>query len=147
MKKYLTTLSVAAAVIAAQAMPARAINKEWSAVAGFVGGVLVANAAHGHRSYHRDVYYHRPVQHVVYQPVQHVVYQPVQHVVYQPVVYHEPQPRGYYEWRTERVWNPGCWVYESYGYNSRRKVWQPGYYQTVRNKVWVSAGYSSRPGW
>ena len=144
MKTYMTTLGVAAALFAAQNMPAQAINKEWSAVAGFAGGVLFANAAQHHRSYHRPAVYHQPVQHVVYQqPVQHVVYhQPVRTVH----VRHQPAPQGYYEWRTERVWVPGTWIYEPCGYNSHRKVWQAGYYTTVRNKVWVSVS-SSSCGW
>lgn len=129
-------MGLAAAVTIAHGMPAQAGKKEWAAVAGFVGGVLVANAAQGHRTYHREVVYHQPVQHVVYQPAQTVV---IRHT--------QPAPRGYYEWRTERVWVPGCWVYEPCGYNSRRKVWQPGYYRTVQNRVWVSAGYASSCGW
>jgi len=120
----LTIAGISAALLAAQSMPAQAINREWSAVAGFAGGVLVANAFHCNRGYSRPVVYHYPVQQVVYQPVQTVVYQ-------------EPVRTGYYEWLTERVWVPGCWVYEDRGYSTRYKVWQPGYYKTVRSKVWV----------
>jgi len=132
MNKSLVTLGLAVAICGAQAQPAQAIKKEWSAVAGFVGGVLVANAAHCNRSYS-------------YQPAP-VVYHQAPTIVYetQPtyVVRHRPEPSGYYEWRTERVWVPGCWVYEDNGCGYQRKVWQSGYYKTNRHKVWVSAGRS-----
>ncbi len=124
MKTNMITFGIAAAFLAAQSMPVQAINREWSAVAGFAGGVLVANAYHCHRGYSRQVIYQQPIQHVVYQPVQTIVYQ-------------EPVRTGYYEWLTERVWVPGCWVYEDRGYGTTYKIWQPGYYKTMRTKVWV----------
>jgi len=134
MKKSMITLGLTACMLTAQSMPAIAINKEWSAVAGFAGGVLVANAISCNRGYSRQVVYQQPVQHVVYQqPVQQVVYQPVERVV----VHERPVQTGYYEWRTERRYMPGFWVYEDMGCGNRRRVWQPGYYETVRVKSWV----------
>jgi hypothetical protein len=135
MKRNMITIAgLSAVILAAQSMPAQAINREWSAVAGFAGGVLVANAFHHNRGYYaQPVCYQRPVQQVIYQPVQTLVYQ-------------EPVRTGYYEWLTERVWVPGCWVYEDRGYSAPYKIWQPGYYTTVRNKVWVDT--SRNPyGW
>jgi len=134
MKTTIKTMGITAALLAAQAMPAQAINREWSAVAGFVGGLLVANAASCNRT-------------VTYQPA------PVQHVVYQPaptVIYQSPPPpvrTGYYEWRTERTWVPGYWVYEDLGCGRQRKIWQPGYYQTTRTKVWVDTTPYACNGW
>lgn len=125
MKKSMMILSLAASILAAQSMPAKAINKEWSAVAGFAGGVLVANAASCYRGYSRPVVYHQPVQQVVYQPVERVV------------VRERQVQTGYYEWRTERRYVPGFWVYEDMGCGNRRKIWEPGYYETVRVKSWV----------
>jgi len=122
MKKILMTAGLAVAMAAGHAMPASAMNKEWAAVAGFVGGVLVANAANCNtRTYYQPapVVYHEAPRHVV-------------HYEYQ------APPRGYYEYRTERVWVPGSWSYEYSSCGSRRNVWQPGYYETHRNKVWVS---------
>lgn len=130
MKTSLMTVGVAAAMLIGHSMPARAINEEWAAVAGFVGGVLVANAATcGPRTT-----YVQPST-VVYQAPPVVVHEPPPRVVY----YERPsRPRGYYEHRTERVWVPGRWVYEDLGCGRERKIWEPGYYETVRNKVWVS---------
>lgn len=125
MKKSIMTMGLAAAVLSAQSIPAQAINKEWSAVAGFVGGVLVANAASCNRGYQRQVVYQQPIQQVIYQPVERVV------------IRERPAPSGYYEWRTERRYVPGYWVHEDDGCGYRRKVWQPGYYKTVRVKTWV----------
>ncbi len=125
-----TIAGLAAIVLASQAMPAQAINKEWSAVAGFVGGVLVANAANCHRGYNRVVYQQQPT--VIYQPVQTVVVE-------------QPMPQGYYRWETERIWVPGCWVYEDRGCGTTYKIWQPGYYKTVKHKVWVDSRASC--GW
>jgi hypothetical protein len=145
MKKTVSIASLALAVWSAQVLPAQAINKEWAAVAGFVGGVLVANAANHHPA-PRTVYYSQPA--VVCPPAPVVVHHPA------PVVYHQPapvvehhyhyrhQPRGYYEYRTERVWVPGSWVHHPSPCGSRRQTWQPGYYSTQRNKVWVQAGVS-----
>ncbi len=130
MKKSLMTASVAAAMMFGQSMPAQAINKEWSAVAGFVGGVLVANAVNcGPRTT-----YYQPAP-VVYQAPTVVVHEPPPRIVR----YERPsRPSGYYEYRSERVWVPGRWVYEDLGCGRERKVWEPGYYETVQNKVWVS---------
>lgn len=117
-----TVCGLSAVLLAAQVMPAQAINREWSAVAGFAGGMLVANAINCNRGYSRQVVYQQPV--VYHQPVQ-------------TVVVHQPPPQGYYRWETSRSWVPGCWVYEDRGCGTTYKIWQPGYYQTYRSKVWV----------
>jgi len=126
MNKSMITLGLAAALLTAQSIPAKAINREWSAVAGFAGGMLVANAISHHRNYSRQVVYHQPVH-------QQVIYQPVERVV----VRERPVETGYYEWRTERRFVPGYWVYEDMGCGNRRKIWEPGYYKNVRVKTWV----------
>jgi hypothetical protein len=127
---------MAGSMLAGPVKPAEAINKEWSAALGFLGGVLVANNANCNRSYYsREVVYQQPV--VYRQPV---VYQ--QPVVYErapcpaPVIIRE-QPTGHYEYREHRQWVAGRWVYEEIGCNTYRKSWQPGYYKTVTVKVWV----------
>lgn len=143
MKKNWMTAGLITILGAGSIMPAQAINKEWSAVAGFVGGVLVANAAHRPS---RTYYVNEPA--VVYRPAPVVVernyyYAPPPRPVVRRVQYERyecappPPPSGHYEYRTEWIWVPGCWVYEDTGCGSRQ-VWQPGYYETVRNKVWVS---------
>lgn len=125
MKTTLVALGLAGALLVGQSTPARAINKEWSAVAGFVGGLLVANAGSCDRGYSRPVVYQQPVQQVFYQPAPTVV------------VYEQPVPSGHYEWRTERRFVPGRWFYEDLGCGNRRRIWQPGHYQNTRIKVWV----------
>ena len=143
MKNMLITAGLTAAMAAGPVMSAQAINKEWAAVAGFVGGVLVANAA----NCNSQTYYYSPpppppppvVYHQPAPVVHHYHHQPA------PVVRYEHAPRrGHYEYRTERIWVPGAWVYQDSGCGSRRRVWQPGYYQTSREKVWINAGYSHR---
>lgn len=42
-----------------------------------------------------------------------------------------------YEYITERHWVPGCWVFERDRCGRRYRVWQDGYYETVRRKVRV----------
>lgn len=140
MKKGIITAGLAGAMLVAQAMPAQAINKEWSAVAGFVGGMLFANAANNNAHHSRGsrpgaVAHRQPAHQVHYQPVQQkVVYQqPIQ----QTVIYEEQVQTGYWAWRTKRVYVPGRWVYEDTGCGTQRKVWYPAHYKTKRYKVWV----------
>lgn len=150
MKRMLMLVGVTGAMAVASAMPAMAINKEWSAALGFLGGVLVADHATHHRSYDysygrggcdRPVYvqqtYCPPPPVVVQQCPPPVVVQQCSQPVYvqQPVVVQQAQ--GHYEYRTEQRWIPGTWTYEQIGCNQYRKVWTPGYYQTTQTKVWV----------
>lgn len=122
MKSMLMTAGLTAAMVTGSAIPAKAMNEEWAAVAGFVGGVLIANAANcSSRSYY---YESAPVYR---EPPRHVV-----HYEY------ERPSRGRYEYRTERVWVPGYWTRER-SHCGTRNVWQPGYYETTREKVWVSS--------
>ncbi|MCB1101810.1 MAG: hypothetical protein KDL10_05580 [Kiritimatiellae bacterium] len=104
--------------------PAEAINREWSAAAGFVGGMLFNQAINCDRTV------------VVQQPV-------VRHYGHREVYIEEPEPCGYWEVRRERVWVPGCWEYIELGCNRYRKVWNEGYYRWETHKVWVDTG--SRP--
>ena len=123
MKKMLITAGLAAAMVTGQAQTANAMNEEWAAVAGFVGGVLLANAASCNTP---TVRYYEPAR------VEYRHYEPPRRIARC-----DAQPRGRYEYRTERVWVPGYWTYDS-DCGGRRQVWQPGYYETTRSKVWVS---------
>lgn len=90
-----------------------AINKEWSAVLGFVGGVVVANSFDNH-PVHRDIIIERQ-----YRP------------------YYAEYPTGHYELRTRQVWVPGEYQYV-YGRHGRvQRVWASGYYRIERCRVWV----------
>lgn len=134
MKNKIFISGVVLALVVASALPAeagsRSRDRAVAAVAGFVGGVLVANAAHG--SHRVDHHYYHPAP--VIRPSRPVHYERPQRVIY-----HQPaQPTGHYEWRTERVWVPGQWVYETLRCGSQRQVWKPGHYITQRTRVWVS---------
>ncbi|HMP72452.1 MAG TPA: hypothetical protein PKE55_04235 [Kiritimatiellia bacterium] len=111
--------------------PAQAMNREWAAVAGFVGGVLVSHAVHAPRA--TVVHHHAPV-------------------VRETVVIHEPPPSGYWEVRSERIWVPGQWIHHDLGCGRFQRVWQPGHYQVVQRRVWVETSFCSsrrvvRHGW
>ena len=144
MKRMLMLVGVTGAMAVASAMPAMAINKEWSAALGFLGGVMLADHVDHHRSYDYDyVRCDRPVYvQQTYCPPPVVVQQCPQpvYVQQQPVIVQQQQ--GHYEFRTEQRWIPGIWTYEQIGCNQYRKVWTPGYYQTTQTKVWVQDGWN-----
>ncbi len=121
MKKTLFILALAAVVLVSQVQPAAAINKEWSAVLGFVGGYLVANACDSRTVVHEQVVVASP-------PCSQVV------VVEEPMIV-----TGHYEMQPQQIWVPGCWtrVCGPCGY---RSVWTPGYYRVEYIQVWVSDG-------
>ena len=145
MKKSYFTASLALAMALGQVTPAKAINEEWAAVAGFVGGLLVANASQGHSTRYTHTTYYQPAPVVVHSPPPVVIYEPPSHHV---VRYHAPPPpRVHYEVQTRRVWVPGRWVYEDTGCGRPRKIWEPGYYDTVREKVRVSRSRGRDCSW
>jgi hypothetical protein len=123
--KNMTIVSlVIAALVLIQPIQASAINKEWSAVLGFVGGYMVGNGGACQRTVVREqpVYVERPVY--VEQPIVREV------VVEQPVV------TGHYEYRQQQIWVPGCWTYVQTpcGYE---QMWRPGCYRMQTITVWV----------
>lgn len=99
--------------------PAQAINEEWAAVAGFVGGVLFSEASRCDRT----VVVERPVYE--------------RRIVHRPVIIEEPEPCGYWEVRKEKIWVPGNWTYVDIGCGRYRKVWNEGYYRWESRRVWV----------
>lgn len=106
--------------------PAAAINREWSAALGFLGGVLFANAARCDGvTYERVV--ERPV--VVERPI--IVEQPV---VWREIVVERPAC-GYWDWRERRVWVPGRWRHDRC---RGRRMWEEGHYRVERVRVWVT---------
>lgn len=94
-------------------IPAQAINKEWSAGLGFLGGVLVANAYDNHCAPTRTYYESRPVY--------------VEHY----------EPRGYYTTKTERYWVPGRRVIRYTECGRRYYEYEPGHYEYRDVQVWV----------
>lgn len=101
---------------------AKAINEEWSAVAGFVGGLLfsaavssdshVTTSTHVTRHYE---YHHSP------RPIRCA-----------------PQPHGYWKYTNEKRWIPGTWYYEYDDCGRQVKYWREGYWDHYQRKVWVS---------
>lgn len=118
MKKVLT-VSLVTALIVSLATPAKAINEEWSAVAGFVGGVLAAKAFDNGTTYQKSYCSTPRIERYYYEPM-------------------PCEPRGHYEYRTERVWISGRRQVEYDNCGRRREYWTPGYYETYQTKVWVS---------
>ncbi|MFH0953747.1 MAG: hypothetical protein V1873_05415 [Verrucomicrobiota bacterium] len=133
MKSWTIVMMVVAVLVLSQPLQASAINKEWSAVLGFLGGYMVANGGLGQRAYCDE-----PV--VIQRPVY------VEQPVVREVIVEEP---GHYEYREERIWVPARWVImeSRCGYE---RVWQPGYYQVETIRVWVPGcermGHGERPG-
>ena len=127
MKRWPMVLMTAGVMVMSQAEPAQAINKEWSAALGFVGGVLVANNHH-----YRQQYNNCRTAPAYYQPVVYTA-PPCP----PPVIVRESRPSGHWEYREQQEWVPGSWKYEEIGCNTYRKTWCPGYYRTSTVKVWV----------
>lgn len=120
--KYII-LSVICAACLITPPKAKAINEEWSAVAGFVGGLLVANVANDSCTVSRAP----------------------RTVNYNHNYYYENTrraPRGHYQWETRRVWVPGRWQYYYNDCGRREKYWSAGYYKVERTRVWVSQSNS-----
>lgn len=103
--------------LACFAMPieSQAINKEWSAVAGFVGGLLVADAFNDSRVEHRTVYHDYGYQN---------------NNCY--------QPRGYWKTVHDRRWVNGRRDYYYDHCGRRQYTWTPGYWTTYTRQIWVS---------
>lgn len=119
MKKVSIAIVLAAVLVMGQAIPASAINKEWSAVLGLLGGYMVANGGLSQRT-------------VVYETTPVVVERPV----VRQIVVEEPVDMGHYEYRDQRVWIPGRWVLIE-GPCGYERLWKPGYYQVSQVRVWV----------
>ena len=78
-------------LVAGPAMQASAINREWSAVLGFLGGCMVANGGLCPRTVCQEpVYVERPVYR-------------------ETIIVEEPVVTGHYEYRERRIWEPGFW--------------------------------------
>ena len=125
MKKTLV-MALIAGILLAPAIRANAINREWSAALGFLGGWMVANGG----LCPRTVVVH---EQACVEPV--VVERPV--FVERPVIVERPIPAGHYEYREERIWVPGSWEYVETRCGNVERVWREGFYRTEMIKVWV----------
>ena len=131
------------------AQQAQAINEEWSAALGFVGGLLVANASNCDRETRvvvREERYHRPI---IMGDVK-MVYSPRTRAA--PLYYRaRPHrstrrhcdrteiavPSGYYEIRTERYWVPGRRIITRDHCGRKAIRYTQGYYDYREIRVWV----------
>lgn len=113
--EYMKKLIIIITALAIATTPCMAINKEWSAALGFLGGVVATKAFDNHREHYErhNVYYCPPPQTV--------------YVV----------QSGHWEVIQEKVWVPGQWIFQEIGPNTYKKVWQEGYYKIVEKRVWV----------
>lgn len=113
MKKIITSLLIACLLFLVP--QAQAINKEWSAALGFLGGVLVANAYDNH---HTTYYETRPVY--------------VETRCYEPRVI-----SGHYETRYEKYWVPGRQVVVRDRCGNKVVRYESGYYDYRPVSVWI----------
>lgn len=127
MRKTMLAVAVTTALWVGPAMQASAINREWSAVLGFLGGYMVANGGLCTRTVYQE-----PV--CVQQPVYR-----------ETIIVQEPVVTGHYEYREQQIWVPGFW--ESIPLRCGRvdRVWHEGYYRTEMVRIWVD-DYSPRHG-
>ena len=135
MKRMMMLVGLTGAMAVAGAMPAMAINKEWSAALGFLGGVLVERGVEYRHGGYGGGYYGggcaRPVvveQTYCPQPVYVQSCPP-------PVIVQQPQ--GHYEFRQEQRWIAESSHFEQIDVNTYRKVCIPGHYETFNVKVFV----------
>ena len=119
MKKALLTTVLMGALVAGPAMQASAINREWSAVLGFLGGYMVANGGLGHRTVYQEPVY-------VQQPVYH-----------ETIIVEEPVVTGHYEMQERTIWEPGFWELIVTRCGREQRIWHDGYYRTEMVQVWV----------
>lgn len=131
MKKniIIVTSIMAASLIAVP--KASAINEEWAAVAGFVGGVLFqAATSDTHVSLPRVTYNHHVYSDSHYNRVQYRT---------QCTPRPAPPPSGYWKVIEDRRWIPGTWYYEYDECGRSTKYWREGYWDHFQRKVWVSS--------
>jgi hypothetical protein len=129
MKTRVLAVVLVAVVLAAWPMPARAINKEWSAALGFLGGLMVANAGGCERTVVREQVVVAPPP----CPPPVIIREPV----YYEEVVEETAACGHWEYRRERSWIPGRWICIRDACGFSQRVWEPARcgFRTVR--VWV----------
>lgn len=108
MKKIICTIL---AVLLLSSYSAKAINKEWSAALGFIGGVLVSEAYYNNMPRTRTVYYEPTYRHC--------------------------EPHGYYTTRTERYWVSGKYITRYSDCGIRYTEYIPGHYEYRDVRVFV----------
>jgi len=117
----LVTIGLIGALVFGVAQPVKAGDREWAAAAGLLGGIIIGSQYNSH-SHHTIEYGYRTMPGSgscdTYRPPR--------------------EPEGHYEYRTERVWVPGCWEYEYNSCGRRVSYWRPGYYKTYETRIWVS---------
>ena len=119
MSRISIVLIVVAVLVAGQVQPASAINREWSAALGFLGGLMVANGGLCQRTvYQEPVYIERPVYR-------------------ETIIVEEPVVTGHYEMQERTIWAPGYWEVIVTRCGREQRIWHDGCYRTEMVKVWV----------
>ena len=119
MKKTMFAVVLMGVLVAGPAMQASAINREWSAVLGFLGGYMVANGGLCSRTVYQEPVY---IQQPVYRET---------------VIVEQPVVTGHYEWREQQIWEPGFWELIVTRCGREQRIWHDGCYRTERVQVWV----------
>lgn len=122
MKKTMLTVVLMGVLAVGPAMQASAINREWSAVLGFLGGYMVANGGLCSRTvYQEPLCVERPVYH-------------------ETIIVEKPVIAGHYELCERRIWEPGFWEVLVTRCGREQRIWHDGCYRTEMVQVWVDDG-------
>ncbi|MBL9216580.1 MAG: hypothetical protein JNG83_13970 [Opitutaceae bacterium] len=117
--KIIALALVAATAVSLTPKPALAGDKEWAAVGGFVGGLIVGSVLSDGR---HDGYGDRHTT----------------------VVVNHSRPSGYWKEVSVRVWVPGYHVEERGRHGRIYRRYIPGHYECRTDRVWVSYGRDHR---
>lgn len=128
MKTKLTALVLTAATaLALTPKSAFAGDKEWAAVGGFLGGLIVGSAINDSR---HDSYPDGSTTVIINDHRDHC----------------DDRPEGYWENVTVRVWVPGCWIEERGRHGRCHRRYVEGHYEFRTDRVWVSFNRHDRRG-
>ena len=114
--EFIALALVAGTALSLAPKPALAGDKEWAAVGGFVGGLIVGSVLNDN---HRDGYGDRHTTVVVSHD-------------------RDRRDRGYWKEVSVRVWIPGCHVEERGRHGRIYRRYIPGHYECRTDRVWVS---------
>jgi len=129
MKTQLTALALTAATaLSFTPQSAQAGDKEWAAVGGFLGGLIVGSVINDHdhdRGYRR----HDTT----------VIIDRNRHGGCNDRCDDRCDHRGYWKTVEVRAWVPGCWE-TRYDCGRRVRIYIPGHYEYRNDRVWVAYG-------
>lgn len=125
--KFTALVLTAATALTLTPKSAFAGDKEWAAVGGFLGGLIVGSAINDSR---HDSYSHRTSTVIVNDRDDRCY----------------DRPEGYWKDVSVRTWVPACWEVR-YECGRRIRVYVPGYYAYRTERIWVSFDRHDRRGY